>query len=66
MNITINIVELATELAENEMIKYFSESLELYSDEDEDCIVYTDEAQYIFDELYDKYYAIIEHTKVNF
>ena len=65
MNVTINIVELATELAENEMIKYFSESLELYSDEDEDCIVYTDEAQDIFDELYDKYYAIIEHTKVN-
>ena len=65
MNVTINLVELATELAENEMIKYFSESLELYSDEDEDCIVYTDEAQDIFDELYDKYYAIIEHTKVN-
>jgi hypothetical protein len=65
MNVTINLVELATELAENEMIKYFSESLELYSDEDEDCIVYTDEAQDIFDELYDKYYAIIENTQVN-
>ena len=65
MNVTINLVELASELAENEMIKYFSESLELYSDEDEDCIVYTDEAQDIFDELYDKYYAIIENTQVN-
>ena len=65
MNVTINLVELASELAENERIKYFSESLELYSDEDEDCIVYTDEAQDIFDELYDKYYAIIENTQVN-
>jgi len=64
MNVTINIVELATELAENEMIKYFSESLELYSDEDEDCIVYTDEAQDIFDELYDKYYAIIDQIAI--
>jgi len=65
MNVTINIVELATELAENEMVKYFSESLELYSDDDEDCIVYTDAAQDIFDELYDKYYGIIEKTQLN-
>lgn len=65
MNVTINIVELATELAENEMIKYFSDSIELYSDDDEDCIVYTDSAQDIFDELYDKYYGIIEKTQLN-
>ena len=65
MNVTINMVELATELAENEMTKYFSESLELYSDEDEDCIVYTEEAQDIFDILYDKYYSIIEKTQLN-
>lgn len=60
MNVTINLVELASELAEQEMIREYGDSLEIYSDDGEDCIVYTDEAQDIFDELYDKYYSIIE------
>jgi hypothetical protein len=59
MNIKINIIEVASELAEKEMIKYFSDDLELYSDEDEYCIVYTDEAQELFDQLYDKYFDLL-------
>jgi hypothetical protein len=65
MNVTINILELAIELAEQEMIKSYSESIELYSDEDKYCIVYTDEAQDIFDDLYDKYYTMIDNLKIN-
>lgn len=59
MNIKINIIEVASELAEKEMIKYFSDDLELYSDEDEYCIVYTDEAQELFNQLYDKYFDLL-------
>jgi hypothetical protein len=59
MNIKINVIEVASELAEKEMIKYFSDDLELYSDEDEYCIVYTDEAQELFDQLYDKYFDLL-------
>ena len=59
MNIKINIIEVASELAEKEMIKYFSDDLELYSDEDEYCIVYTDEAQDLFNTLYDKYFDLL-------
>jgi hypothetical protein len=59
MTIKINIIEVASELAEKEMIKYFSDDLELYSDEDEYCIVYTDEAQELFNQLYDKYFDLL-------
>ena len=59
MNIKINVIEVASELAEKEMIKYFSDDLELYSDEDEYCIVYTDEAQELFDQFYDKYFDLL-------
>lgn len=64
MNVTINILELASELAENEILEKYSDTIETYSDEDEDCIVYTDEVQDIFDELYDKYYSLIENCKI--
>lgn len=63
--LTINIVELATKLAESEMINNVANSIEIYSDGDDDCIVYTDEAQEIFDDLYDKYYSIIESATIN-
>ena len=65
MNATINILELASELAELEMLENYSDSIEIYSDEDKDCIVYTDEAQDIFDTLYDKYYSLIDNLKLN-
>lgn len=63
-DILINAVELASELAESEMVKYYSDKLEIYADGDDDCIVYTDEAQDLFDNLYDKYYSIIEKSKI--
>jgi hypothetical protein len=65
MNVTIDIVELASELAEKEIVENYSDSIEIYSDEDNDCIVYTDEAQNIFDTLYDKYYSLIDNLKLN-
>ena len=63
MNVTINIVELATELADfkiNEILEYEN----VYEDEDEDETKYTDEAQKLFDYYYDSFYSMIEQTKV--
>jgi hypothetical protein len=65
MNVTINILELASELAELEMEENRALG-EINTIEDENgCIVYTDEAQDIFDTLYDKYYSLIDNLKLN-
>lgn len=64
MNVTINILELASELAEAELFDNWSDSIKIYNeDEDDDCTKYTDEAQDIFNDLYDKYYSVIERFK---
>jgi hypothetical protein len=64
MDITINIVELASELASEDLYDNWRDSIKIYED-DGDCLTYTDEAQDIFNDLYDKYYSIIEKTKSN-
>jgi hypothetical protein len=62
--ILINAVELASLLAESEMVKHYSDDVAIYKDGDDDCLVYTDEAQELFDSFYDNYYSIIEKAKV--
>lgn len=62
MNVTINILELASELAEAELFDNWSDSIKIYN-EDEDGTKYTDEAQDVFNDLYDKYYSVIERFK---
>ena len=64
MNVTINILELASELADHEVQEHFKYSSIPIYDEDEDEIRYSDEAQEVFDELYDKYYAIIDQIAI--
>lgn len=66
MNVTINILELASELANLELEKNWTDRITIYEDdEDGECTKYTDEAQDIFNDYYDKYYSIIENTKIN-
>jgi hypothetical protein len=65
MNVTVNILELASDLAHNELESSFNEEAVVIYKEDEDTLIYTDEAQEVFNELYDKYYTIIEHLKIN-
>lgn len=65
MNVTINIVELACELAEMELEKHFEYSSTLIYEEEDEGIKYTEEAQDVFDDLYDKYYSFIERFKIN-
>jgi hypothetical protein len=62
-NITINIVELASELADMDLRENWKDSIKIY-EVDEDETSYTEEAQGIFDDLYDTYYSIIANAKV--
>jgi hypothetical protein len=61
--ILINAVELASELASADLEANFGDSMNLYKEED-DGTTYTEQAQDMFDELYDHYMSIIESTKV--
>ena len=60
MNVTINILELASELAHKELIGWVSNESELFEDPEAGITNYTDYYQDIFNDLYDKYYSIIE------
>lgn len=64
MNVTINIVELASELAELELKINWDYRLGDMIIEDDDGTRYSEEAQDIFNDLYDKYYSIIENSIV--
>jgi len=64
MNVTINIVELASELASFELEENWGDTIVLW-EEDEDETRYTEVAQDVFNDLYDKYYSLIENYKIN-
>lgn len=64
MNVTINIVELASELASTELENNWHDSIVIFTQISQNESIYTDEAQDIFNDLYDKYYTIIENSIV--
>ena len=64
MNVTINIVELASELANIELEYKWGSLIVIYEDLNENQTIYTEEAEEIFNDLYDKYYAIIEACSI--
>lgn len=64
MNITINAIELASELAQRDLDEYFSGSLMIY-EEDEEGTKYTEEAQELFDGLYDDYLTYLKKFETN-
>ena len=59
----INIVELATKLAEIDLRNYYSETDELYELETIDGLCYTKDAQEIFNKYYDYYMDLILSCK---
>ena len=62
--ITINKLELASELAHAQLMANWNESIKIYqNEEDDECTNYTDEAQDIFNEYYDDYLTLIESCK---
>jgi hypothetical protein len=64
-NVTINIIELASELANIELENNWMDSIKVWVEDDDGSLSYTEEAQDIFNDLYDKYYSVIENTKIN-
>jgi hypothetical protein len=62
-NITINKLELASELAHKELENNWSDSIQIWEDETAGITVYTEEAQDIFNEYYDNYLTLIESCK---
>jgi len=57
MNIKINIIEAASELAQNELESFYQG--QIYIDDNDIESIYTEEAQNVFNELYDKYFNIL-------
>jgi hypothetical protein len=62
--IRVNILELASELAHKELVKDYSDSIVIYEDDQSGITHYTDEAQDIFNDLYDKYFTFVEQFKI--
>ena len=62
--ITINKLELASELANAKLVKLHDMEIQIYQDDDDgETMIYTDEAQDIFNEYYDEYLTLIESCK---
>lgn len=72
-NITINAIELASNLAHEKLMQYY-EDLQDNRDfyfpngvkiETEDEIIYTEEAQDLFNEFYEEFLTMIEECKIS-
>lgn len=64
MEITINVIELSSELAEEMVnVKFNYEKNNIYVEENEE-IKYTEAAQEIFNEWYDYYYDFLIERKI--
>ena len=59
-NITINKLELASELANLKLQSEWRDSIQIFEDETASVTVYTEQAQDIFNEYYDNYLTLIE------
>lgn len=60
---TINAVELASELASAHLERVHTDRIVIWEEVD-GVEVYTEEAQDIFNDLYDEYYTLIQSTKI--
>jgi hypothetical protein len=65
MNVKINIVELASELADLDLENNWMDSIKVWVEDENEDLVYTEEAQDIFNDLYDKYYGLIDRLKID-
>ena len=62
--VKINIMELTSELAHRNVLKHFDNKLELVYENPSDSITtYTEEAQDLFNDLYDEFWEMIENSK---
>lgn len=63
--ITINKLELASELAHQRLELLHEDKIQIFEDKDADELSYTEEAQDIFNEYYDYYLDVIQETAIN-
>jgi hypothetical protein len=61
--ITINKIELASELASMKLEREWRDRIQIYVDEQADITTYTESAQDIFNDYYDEYLSLIESCK---
>ena len=62
--ITINKIELASELASAKLVKLHDMEMQIFEDSDDgETMVYTEDAQDIFNGYYDEYLTLIESCK---
>ena len=64
-NVTINILELASELATLKLLDGWEEPSEIYEYDADGNSVFTEAAQDLFNEYYDEYTELILTTKVD-
>jgi hypothetical protein len=60
----INILELASELANTKLVENWKDSIEIFEDLEDGSIAYTEQAQDIFNEYYDDYLLLIKTCEV--
>lgn len=66
MDITINLLEVASELAHLVVCaKFEDDDNALYENTTDTITSYTEEAQDLFDEWYDYYYELLNNLKIN-
>ena len=63
-NITVNKLELASELAHQKLVDKWEERIQIYEDDKAGITCYTNEAQDIFNEYYDEYLTMIENLAI--
>jgi hypothetical protein len=63
-NVTVNKLELASELAHKKLIENYSDNIRIYEEEAAGITNYTDEAQDIFNGYYDEYLQLIEELTI--
>jgi len=60
----INILELASDLANAKLVANWKDSIEIFEDLEDGSIAYTEQAQDIFNEYYDDYLLLIKTCEV--
>jgi len=60
----INEIELASELAHERMMMHWNGPNDIYVEDTEGCMIYTEEAQGLFNIHYDYYLTTIEKIKI--
>ena len=63
-NVLINKLELASELAHKQLINDYTNTFQLIEEDTANGIKYTEEAQDIFNELYDEYLQLIDSLTI--